>query len=135
MLREARKDESVRESAERSKGLREKYSKLSLHHAAAILENTGVKMPSCGVFSVHQRNAERSSTRPRDQLLLAIRCPGKSTTNVTLRHSYSRGRPTWLKENAAINIHSRVLKNVSRTVTQVVFPRVRSALFRRWICL
>lgn len=31
MLREARKDENVRGSAERTKGLREEYSKLSLH--------------------------------------------------------------------------------------------------------
>lgn len=79
MLKEAPKDESVRRSAERPKGLREVYSKSSLCRWKIpgsryyLMENAAADAPT---------KYQNDCRRAKDQLLFVIRCPDKSTMNV-----------------------------------------------------
>lgn len=90
MLREARKDENVRGSAER-KGEGSSGGVLEIESSPLPLY---WKIPGSRCRLVEDSactgEMQNDRQRPRDQLLLAIRCSGKSTMNVGLRHGYSR---------------------------------------------
>lgn len=120
MLREARKDESVRGSGWKVEGppggvLEIESSPLPLYwkipgSRCRLVENS----------SVHDGEMRRNRQRPRDQLLLVIRCPSKFATNVRLCRGYFAGAepgPSRVKEKCS---HKRMCIHENRNTRNVL---------------
>ena len=133
MLRKTRKDESIRGSAERPKGLREEYSKLSLHHC----RYTGKYRGQDAVLWRIQRAPAKCGAIVNDRgissyLLFVGQIHNERGATPQL---FSRTRhPSRVKENAVINACSCVLVCKDGYTGR---SRERSALFQHgsWICL